>query len=139
MPFVWKSRIRFVDTDASRRIHYTAMMRHFEGAEHEFLLSIGCPYTQVSTREVTFPRVHVEVDFQSAVGYNDMLEISVAVERVGTTSFTFALNATVEGRQAASGRIVVVAMNPATKKSCPVPEALASALRPHLFERSAHS
>ncbi len=110
------------------------MLRHFEAAEHEFLLHIGCPYSQITTREVVFPRVHVEVDFQAAVAYNDLLEIAVSVERIGGSSFTFALNTTVEGRQgqAASGRIVVVAMNPATKKSCPVPEELAAALRPYL-------
>jgi YbgC/YbaW family acyl-CoA thioester hydrolase len=132
MSFIWKSRIRFVDTDASRRIHYTAILRHFEAAEHEFLLHIGCPYSQITTREAAFPRVHVEVDFQSAITYNDMLEIAVSLARIGTSSFTFAFNATVEGRQAASGKIVVAAMSPATKKACPVPEELAAALRPYL-------
>jgi acyl-CoA thioester hydrolase len=133
MSFAWQSRIRFVDTDASRRIHYTAILRHFEAAEHEFLLHIGFGYSQITTREVGFPRVHVEVDFQSAIVYNDLIDIEVSVGKVGTTSFTFLFSATVQGRQAASGKIVVVAMNPATKKSCPVPEALATALRTHII------
>src|SRR5207249_2642856 len=72
MPFVWRTRIRFVDTDASRRIHYTAMFRHFEAAEHEFLIHIGFPYSQIASREVGFPRVHVEADFKDAIGYNDL-------------------------------------------------------------------
>ena len=131
-PFVWQSRIRFVDTDASRRIHYTAMLRHFEAAEHEFLTYIGCPYSQVSSREVGFPRVHVEVDFQSPTTYNDLLDIEVTVEKIGASSFTFAFRVSVEGRQAASGRIVVVAMSPATKKSCPVPAAMVESLKPYL-------
>jgi acyl-CoA thioester hydrolase len=133
-PFIFRSRIRFVDTDASRRIHYTAMLRHFEAAEHEFLSHIGFPYSQISSREVGFPRVHVEVDFQSATTYNDLLEIEVWVARIGGSSFTFAFRACVEGRQAASGRIVVAAMSPATKKSCPVPATLAESLRPYLRE-----
>ena len=131
-PFVWHSRIRFVDTDASRRIHYTAMLRHFEAAEHEFLSHIGCAYPQISSREVDFPRVHVEVDFQSGTKYNDLLAIEVWIERIGGSSFTFALRASVDGTQAASGRIVVVAMSPATKKSVPLPAGLAESLRPHL-------
>src|SRR3989442_16038733 len=88
-PFVWQSRIRFVDTDASRRIHYTAMLRHFEAAEHEFLIHIGFPYSQVATREIGFPRVHVEADFKAAITYNDLIDIAVAVEKIGTSSFTF--------------------------------------------------
>ena len=35
----WPSRIRFVDTAASGRIHYTAIFRHFETAEFEFMRS----------------------------------------------------------------------------------------------------
>lgn len=132
MSFVWQSRIRFVDTDASRRIHYTAILRHFEAAEHEFLLHIGFGYSQITTRDVGYPRVHVEVDFQSAIHYNDLVDIEVSVGRVGGSSFTFLFNATVEGRQGASGKIVVVAMNPATKKSCAVPADLAAALKEHL-------
>src|SRR5580658_9675954 len=124
-PFVWHSRIRFVDTDASRRIHYTAMLRHFEAAEHEFLKHINCSYGQITTRELAFPRVHVEVDFQSATTYDDLLEIEVWIARIGGSSFTFAFRASVEGRRAASGRIVVAAMSPVTKKSVPLPAGLA--------------
>src|SRR5258708_47700 len=115
MSFVWQSRIRFVDTDASRRIHYTAMFRHFEAAEHEFLMSIGQGYSQITTREIGYPRVHVEVDFQSALAYNDLIDIEVSVGRIGRSSFTFVFNVTKEGRQAASGKIVVAAMSPATQ------------------------
>jgi YbgC/YbaW family acyl-CoA thioester hydrolase len=136
MSFTWQSRIRFVDTDASRRIHYTAILRHFEAAEHEFLRHLGVGYSQITNREVGFPRVHVEVDFQSPIGYNDVLDIEVSVGRIGATSFTFLFNASVEGRPAASGKIVVVAMNPATRKSCPVPEVLAAALKSHQKEQS---
>ena len=32
MSFTWDVRIRFVDTDASGRIHYTAMFKYFEQA-----------------------------------------------------------------------------------------------------------
>src|ERR1035438_146311 len=118
-PFVWHSRIRFVDTDASRRIHYTAMLRHFEAAEHEFLSHIGCAYPQISSREVDFPRVHVEVDFQSGTKYNDLLAIEVWIERIGGSSFTFALRASVEGRPAASGRIVGGGRGPPAQETGP--------------------
>ena len=33
-PFRFETRIRFIDTDASGRIHYTAMFRYFESAEN---------------------------------------------------------------------------------------------------------
>ncbi len=110
------------------------MFRHFEAAEHEFLRHINCGYGQITTRDVAFPRVHVEVDFQSATNYDDLLEIEVWIARIGGSSFTLAFRASVEGRQAASGKIVVAAMSPATKKSVPLPPGLADSIRPYLRE-----
>ena len=89
-PFTWESRIRFVDTDASGRIHYTALLRHFEAAEFEFLRAIGCPYTSFVNEGVGFPRVHVECDYLSALRCDDVISTAVTVERVGGTSFTLA-------------------------------------------------
>ena len=40
--FIHRVRVAFVDTDASGRIHFTAMLRYFEAAEQEFLRSLGC-------------------------------------------------------------------------------------------------
>jgi len=34
-PFRYETRIRFVDTDASGRIHYTSLFKFFEAAETE--------------------------------------------------------------------------------------------------------
>lgn len=128
-PFVWSARIRFADTDASGRIHYTAMFRHFEAAETEFLRALGCEYAQFDGAHVSFPRVRVECDFLSELRFDDEAGIAVDVERVGNSSFTLVFQADKEGRSAARGRIVIVAMDRQTKRPCPIPERLATALR----------
>src|ERR1051326_3302382 len=92
MAFVWPSRVRFVDTDASGRIHYTAMLKHFEYAEQEFFRSLGFTYTNPHALGYGFPRVHVECDFAAIVSYDDLLAIEVIVERIGSTSFTLAFD-----------------------------------------------
>jgi acyl-CoA thioester hydrolase len=125
-PFTWESRIRFVDTDASGRIHYTALFRHFEAAEFEFLRSIGCPYFSM---DAGFPRVHVECDYLSALQCEDIISIVVTPERVGTTSFTLAFRASVEGREAGKGKITVVCIDLEMHRPRPLPERLADALR----------
>jgi len=115
-----------VDTDASGRIHYTALLRHFEAAEFEFLRSIGCPY---SSLDGSFPRVHVECDYLSALVCDDVISTVVTVDRVGSTSFTLAFGVSVEARAAAKGKIVVVCIDRETKKPHRIPERLAEALR----------
>jgi acyl-CoA thioester hydrolase len=127
-PFIWESRIRFVDTDASGRIHYTSLLRHFESAEFEFLRSIGCNYTSFLSEGVGFPRVHVECDYLSALVCDDLIATAVTVERVGATSFTLGFAVTVEGRAAAKGKITIVCTDPATQRPRAVPERMAKAL-----------
>src|SRR5579862_8073458 len=83
MPFHWTTRILFMDTDASGRIHYTALFRYFEAAEIEFFRAIGILHEHPG---VSFPRVHVECDYRSAIRYDDLLAIEVSVGRIGNTS-----------------------------------------------------
>jgi len=128
--FSWPSRVRFVDTDASGRIHYTALFRFFEAAEFEFMRSIGHPYGRLDPAQVIrYPRVHVEADFKAALRCDDDITTQVAVERVGGASYTLAFTVLFDGAEAASGRITVVCMHCGTGKSHPLPGDLAASLR----------
>ncbi len=131
-PYRWQNRIRFVDTDASQRIHYTAMFRHFEAAEQEFLRDMGCPYSAPEFRDYSFPRVHVECDFTAEIRYDDIIDIELTVERVGTSSFTISFLVTVDARPVAKGKITVVSIDKQTQKPCRIPDRLVEVLRAHL-------
>jgi YbgC/YbaW family acyl-CoA thioester hydrolase len=128
MPFVWPSRVRFVDTDASQRIHFTAMLRHFEAAEIEFLRSLGLGYKGASASTITFPRVQVECTYTAMVKYDDTLEIAVRVERVGNASYKLAFEASVEERLVARGFVTAVCVDVSTGRSRALPPELAEAL-----------
>jgi len=128
-PFSWQSRIRFVDTDASGRIHYSALFRHFEAAEFEFMRSIGHSYGTLEHSPLRYPRVHVEGDFLSALRCDDLVSIQVAVERVGESSFTLAFSVLLAERKAAAGKITVVCMHMETGRSHPLPPSFAERLR----------
>jgi len=80
-PFRFQTRIRFIDTDASGRIHYTSMFRYFESAEIELLRKVGITYDL--RRYYAFPRVHVECDFIRAIAHDDLIEIEAALTKVG--------------------------------------------------------
>lgn len=41
MVFRWSTRILVIDTDASRRIHFTSLFRYSEAAETEFFRETG--------------------------------------------------------------------------------------------------
>ncbi|MBI5086435.1 MAG: acyl-CoA thioesterase [Acidobacteria bacterium] len=129
-PFAWRTRIRFVDTDASGRIHYSSLFRHFEAAEDEFFRSIGFAYAEREAADLTYPRVHVEADYLSALRYDDPVYVTVAVAKIGARSYTLELNLYLEETSdvAASGLITVVCMSRRSQKAHPLPADLRAAL-----------
>ena len=128
-PFIWPSRVRFGDTDASGRIFYVSLLRHFDAAEAEFLRSLGCGYREIQTAMIAFPRVRVECDYISALVYDDLMQIAVTVDRIGRASFTLAFAVSVEGREAARGKVTVATMDRVAQKAVALPEKLANALK----------
>ena len=127
-PFVFESRVRFGDTDASGRIFYVSLLNHLDAAEAEFLRFLGVGYREIQDRKVGFPRVRVECDYTGALVYDDLMRIAVTVDRIGRSSFTLAFDVTTEGRPGAHGKVTIVAIDRATQKSIPLPVNLREAL-----------
>jgi acyl-CoA thioester hydrolase len=130
MPFLWRSRIRFVDTDASTRIHYSALFRHFETTETEFLRSLGVDYGCWFERGFSLPRVHIEADYLTPLCFDDEIDVEVRVERIGESSVTFAFRVIkIESDEdAARGQIVGVCIDIRSGKSTPIPADIREAL-----------
>lgn len=124
--FRFQTRIRFIDTDASGRIHYTAMFRYFESAEIEFMRTFGLTYTQ---REYAFPRVHVECDFKLAMQHDDPIDIDLRLTKVGTSSLRLEFETYKEDRLAAKGVVVIACMDRETQQSRPIPPELRAKLQ----------
>ena len=132
-PFVWPSRVRFGDTDASGRIFYISLLNHFDAAETEFLRSLGVAYNtldsgNLANGNMAFPRVHLECDYTSSLVFDDPMDIAVTVDRVGRTSFTLAFDVSTQGRNAAHGKVVIACIDRRTQRAVPIPEKLRAAL-----------
>ena len=126
---VYHDRVRWADTDASGRIHFTAMFRWFEYAEQEFLRSWGLTLNDFVEERINIPRVHVEADYRAALAYDDAVEVRVNVERVGQSSATLAFTVVREdGELAGDGRVTWCAIDLETETPCPLPEKLRQAL-----------
>lgn len=125
-PFLFQTRIRYIDTDTSGRIHYTAMFRYFESAEIEFMRSLGIVYLG---NDFAFPRVHVECDFKLALQHDDLIEIEVCLTKLGRSSVRFEFRTTKAGAVAATGVIVVACMDQKTQRAIPLPDEVREKLR----------
>jgi acyl-CoA thioester hydrolase len=129
-PFRFTTRVRFIDTDSSGRIHYTAMFRYFEAAETEFMRALGITYT---LRSYAFPRVHVECDFMAAIIHDDELEIETTLAAIGRSSIKMSFRTLKAGSLAAKGAVVIACMDRESQCSTPIPDPLRSKLEAALY------
>jgi acyl-CoA thioester hydrolase len=136
-------RVPFPDVDSSERIHFTAMLRYMEMADHELLRALGFPYATL-LRAIGLPRVHVSCDYRGAVCYDDTIGIEARVERVGHSSWTETFVARLLAREeeevaeqsvVAQGRMVIAVINPQTRRPMPIPQQLRAALVDVLLPR----
>lgn len=125
-------RIQFVDTDASQRIHYSAIFRYFEIMDHDFFRSIGFPYKKIFQLGLAIPRVHAECSYMEEIEYDDELEAQVSVTKLGHSSFTLSFHFYKENRLAAKGSLTNVFIDRTTGKSVKIPDPINEALQQHL-------
>src|SRR5260370_12654363 len=133
-PYRTTRRVEFRDTDAAGIAHYSAFFFYMESVEHEFLRSLGLSVLgEDETGPVSWPRVSASCDYQSAVRFEDVLDISLQIARLGEKSVTYEFEFSCAGRQVATGKTVAVCCRfapGASPKSIPIPAAVAAQLRP---------
>jgi len=119
-------RVRWVDTDASGRIHYTAAFRYFEIAEWELFRRAGIPL-RGHEEEFGLPRKEVTATFHETLMVDDELAVHIESERMGNSSITFAIEVFKEDRNCISGKVVVVFIG-SNGKPMPIPDHIRKAL-----------
>jgi acyl-CoA thioester hydrolase len=126
-------RIEFRDTDAAGIAHFSAFFFYMESAEHEFLRQLGLSVlSEDETGPVSWPRVSASCEYQSAVRFEDVLDISLRIGRLGTKSVTYEFEFSSTGRPVATGKTVAVCcrFTPGiAPESIPIPAATAAKLR----------
>jgi 4-hydroxybenzoyl-CoA thioesterase/acyl-CoA thioester hydrolase len=125
--------VEFSDTDMAGIMHFSAFFRYMEAAEHALLRSLGFSvYTEIHGDVVTFPRVAASCEFHSPARCEEVLDIDVTVNRVGTKSVTYAFHFTQQGRDVASGQMTSVCCrvpHGQAPVSIPIPDEVATKLR----------
>jgi YbgC/YbaW family acyl-CoA thioester hydrolase len=115
-------RVRWVDTDAGGRIHFTAAFRWAEAAELELYRGLG-----LIDQVPRLPRRHVDADFHRVLVFDDEIEIALSVASVGTTSITYEWQITRDRELAIEGHHTVVRVD-ADGNPQPIDDATRSAL-----------
>jgi acyl-CoA thioester hydrolase len=133
MPFRTTRRVEFRDTDAAGIAHFSAFLFYMESAEHELLRYLGLSVLWADeSSPVSWPRVSVSCDYSGAVRFEEVLDVTLRVARLGAKSVTYEFDFTCGGRAIAKGRTVAVCCRiptGAAPESVPIPDAIAVKLR----------
>jgi acyl-CoA thioester hydrolase len=117
-------RVAWVDTDASGRIHWAAVFRWAELAEHALLRSLGRGRDDAGP----YPRRATEATYHLALEFDDEFEVRLGVEKAGRTSFTFGWQLVRGDELCVEGRHTVVHVDE-DGRPAPWPDELRAGLR----------
>jgi acyl-CoA thioester hydrolase len=116
-------RVGFSETDAQGVVYYGRYMPYFDVARTEYHRHLG----RVTLGDVDFAMRAVTVEYVAGARFDDLLEIFVRIERIGTTSITYdhAAYRVDEGNGdtlmcTAKATLVCIALD--QRKAVPVPE-----------------
>ncbi|MCS6866988.1 MAG: thioesterase family protein [Gemmataceae bacterium] len=109
-PFQTTRRVEFGDTDMAGIMHFANYFRFMEVAETDFLRSRGLNVSWYAEgMKFGFPRVAASCDFLKPARFQDVLTITVTIEKLGTKSITYRHEFTNQhGETVAVGRITAV-------------------------------
>lgn len=131
--FQTKRLVEFSDTDMAGIMHFAAFFRYMESAEHEMLRHWGYSvFDEVDGQAISFPRVATSCEYHSPAKSEDVLEIGVAISRVGTKSVTYGFEFMHDATRIATGEITCVCCrieHGQLPKSIAIPTEIADRLR----------
>jgi acyl-CoA thioester hydrolase len=109
MTFRTTRRIEFGDTDMAGIVHFANFFRFMEAAECEFLRRRGLSVIMNwEGQDIGFPRVSASCDYIKPARFEDLLDVTVTVDRLGQKSVTYAFEFSRGGEVIARGKVTSV-------------------------------
>ena len=117
-------RVQWMDTDAAGIWHHTTLTRWVEEAEAEL-------HRRAGIIEHTFgatPRVKLEYEFHLPLRFDDEVDVTLTVDRLGESSIEYLVEVDKDGDLAAAGRMVAVLIDRDTGQKRSWPDEMRRAL-----------
>lgn len=125
MSLTGSGHLAWVETDASGRFHYTAPFRWIEQVEHAFYRDV-VPSLDLGS----LPRRAVHATYDRALRMGDPWTVEMTVERIGSTSATYAWRVLSGDELCVNGGHTVVHVDE-DGRPAPLPDQLVAGLMAH--------
>jgi YbgC/YbaW family acyl-CoA thioester hydrolase len=108
-PFRTTRRVEFCDTDMAGIVHFANFFRFMESAEVAFLRAQGLSVAlEWEGERIGFPRVSATCDYVKPARFEDVLDVAVTLDKLGSKSVTYAFEFSRHGEDIARGRVTSV-------------------------------
>lgn len=129
-PYHSQIQVRFGHCDMAGIVFYPRYFEMFNNLVEDWCHATGMPYAEIQDGQGTgLPVVHFDVDFTAPSRMGDMLDATLSVSRVGSTSLTIeiALRGP-DGAERVRANMVVVLVDLQSKLPVPIPAAVRAKL-----------
>jgi acyl-CoA thioester hydrolase len=123
-------KIRYSDCDPQGIVFNGNYGRYWDDAVTDWLEDAGFGGLDMGGTGADMVAARIEIDFRNAATLGDVIETTVEVERLGTTSMTLAITTRrrSDGTVVVEGREVIVFIDPASFEPTPIPGPIRAAL-----------
>ena len=129
-PFCYYLRVRYIECDAQKVVFNSRYSEYVDVSINEFLRAIGV-LPEFLEGMLDFQLVKQTVEWKAPARFDQVLELSIAASRLGTTSFTIGTTFRIAGdeRVIATAETVYVLVDARTLSKLALPDALRAALQ----------
>ena len=82
-------RVRYGETDQMGTVYNARVLDWFEVGRTELSRALGLPYAEWERRGIYLPLIEAHVRYRARARYDDLLEMTVGLERVGGVRLRF--------------------------------------------------
>jgi acyl-CoA thioester hydrolase len=129
-PFRYYLRVRYIECDAQKVVFNSRYGEYIDVSINEFLRAIGV-LPDFLEGHLDFQLVKQTVEWKAPARFDQVLELSIAAVRLGTTSFTIGTTFRIAGDQTpiVTAETVYVLVDGRTLTKLALPDSLRDALR----------
>jgi acyl-CoA thioester hydrolase len=138
LPFRYYLRVRYIECDAQKVVFNSRYGEYVDVSINEFLRAIGV-LQAFTDGHLDFQLVKQTTEWKAPARFDQVLELSIAATRLGTTSFTLVTEFRIAGdeRVIATVETVYVLVDARTLTKLPLPDTLRVALQEGAAGRTA--
>jgi acyl-CoA thioester hydrolase len=132
-PFTYSRIVQFAETDLAGIAHFANFFRWMEEAEHAYFRSVGLSVrTEYQEMEIGWPRVSTSCDFFAPARFEDELQMTVRIAKMGEKSISWEIEFSRDGTRLALGKATTVCCIWSVKglQSIPIPAEIRQKLSP---------